>query len=162
MQKFRGRVDSHKVQVVDTTGAGDAFCAGVLIQLGKDISILEARRLPNLFFVDGLLCFFTNIFDFDAAEDPQTILQRAKVDTGLNRLEKVHFLHGILCLEIVVPYVVRLTLVTGFSDLQNEGKLREALRFANACGAITTTERGAIPSLPDMDTVMRFISKVPA
>jgi fructokinase len=71
-------------------------------------------------------------------------------------------LHGILCSEIVVPYVVRLTLVTGFSDLQNEGKLREALRFANACGAITTTERGAIPSLPDMDTVMRFISKVPA
>jgi fructokinase len=85
MQKFRGRVESHKVQVVDTTGAGDAFCAGVLIQLGKDMSILE-----------------------------------------------------------------------------NEGKLREALRFANACGAITTTERGAIPSLPDMDTVMRFISKVPA
>jgi len=71
-------------------------------------------------------------------------------------------LHGILCSEIVVPYVVRLTLVTGFSDLQNEGKLRETLRFANACGAITTTERGAIPSLPDMDTVMRFISKVPA
>jgi fructokinase len=65
-------------------------------------------------------------------------------------------------LEIVVPYVVRLILVTGFWDLQNEGKLREALRFANACGAITTTERGAIPSLPDMDTVMRFISKVPA
>jgi sugar/nucleoside kinase (ribokinase family) len=71
-------------------------------------------------------------------------------------------LHGILCSEIVVPYVVRLTLVTGFWDLQNEGKLREALRFANACGAITTTERGAIPSLPDMDTVMQFISKVPA
>jgi len=52
--------------------------------------------------------------------------------------------------------------MTGFWDLQNEGKLREALRFANACGAITTTERGAIPSLPDMDTVMQFISKVPA
>ncbi|CAM6020028.1 unnamed protein product [Sphagnum balticum] len=83
--KFRGRVDSLKVQVVDTTGAGDAFCAGLLIQLAKDISILE-----------------------------------------------------------------------------NEGKLREALRFANACGAITTTERGVIPSLPDMDTVMQFISKVPA
>jgi hypothetical protein len=61
MQKFRGRVDSLKVQVVDTTGAGDAFCAGILIQLAKDISILEARRLPNLFFVDCLLCFFTNI-----------------------------------------------------------------------------------------------------
>ncbi|CAK9872006.1 unnamed protein product [Sphagnum jensenii] len=81
--KFRGRVDSLKVQVVDTTGAGDAFCAGILTQLAKDLSILE-----------------------------------------------------------------------------NEGRLREALKFANACGAITTTERGAIPSLPDMDTVLRFISKV--
>jgi fructokinase len=81
--KFRGRVDSLKVQVVDTTGAGDAFCAGILTQLAKDLSILE-----------------------------------------------------------------------------NEGRLREALKFANACGAITTTERGAIPSLPDMDTVMRFLSKV--
>lgn len=44
--------------------------------------------------------------------------------------------------------------------LQDEGRLRDALKFANACGAITTTERGAIPALPDKDTVMRLISKV--
>jgi fructokinase len=71
--------------VVDTTGAGDAFCAGILSQLGKDSSVLE-----------------------------------------------------------------------------NEDRLREALKFANACGAITVTERGAIPALPDMDTVLSFISEVPA
>lgn len=43
---------------------------------------------------------------------------------------------------------------------QDEARLREALRFANACGAITTTERGAIPSMPDRDTVLRMISEV--
>ncbi|CAK9857215.1 unnamed protein product [Sphagnum jensenii] len=83
--KFRGTVEGLKVEVVDTTGAGDAFCAGILSQLGKDSSVLE-----------------------------------------------------------------------------NEDRLREALKFANACGAITVTERGAIPALPDMDTVLSFISEVPA
>ncbi|KAH7293594.1 hypothetical protein KP509_28G031900 [Ceratopteris richardii] len=41
---------------------------------------------------------------------------------------------------------------------QDEERLREALRFANACGALTTTERGAIPALPDKDTVLRLIN----
>lgn len=80
---FKGKVSGLKVQVVDTTGAGDAFCAGLLSQLVKDPSLME-----------------------------------------------------------------------------DEGRLRDALKFANACGAITTTERGAIPALPDKDTVMRLISKV--
>jgi hypothetical protein len=53
-------------------------------------------------------------------------------------------------------------MVTGFWHLQNEDRLREALKFANACGAITVTERGAIPALPDLDSVLSFISKVPA
>ncbi|CAN8252972.1 unnamed protein product [Cochlearia groenlandica] len=32
--------------------------------------------------------------------------------------------------------------------LEDETRLREVLRFANACGAITTTKKGAIPALP--------------
>lgn len=85
--KFRGHVNGVKVQVVDTTGAGDAFCAGLLSQLA------------------------------------------------------------------VVPSII-----------DDEPKLRNALTFANACGAITTTERGAIPALPDKDTVLRLIriSRSPA
>ncbi|KAG0577862.1 hypothetical protein KC19_5G187000 [Ceratodon purpureus] len=79
--KFYGQVGGFKVQVVDTTGAGDAFCAGLLSQLA------------------------------------------------------------------VFPDIV-----------EDEAKLREALLFANACGAITTTERGAIPSLPDKETVSRLLS----
>lgn len=49
-------------------------------------------------------------------------------------------------------------LVSDKSLYQDEARLREALCFANACGAITTTERGAIPALPDKDTVLRLIS----
>ncbi|CAL1361941.1 unnamed protein product [Linum trigynum] len=34
------------------------------------------------------------------------------------------------------------------SVLEDEARLREVLKFANACGAITTTKKGAIPALP--------------
>ncbi|KAK1272790.1 Fructokinase-2 [Acorus gramineus] len=47
------------------------------------------------------------------------------------------------------------------SDLnlyRNEKKLRDALLFANACGAITVTERGAIPALPTKEAVHKLIS----
>ncbi|KAJ8630793.1 hypothetical protein MRB53_024116 [Persea americana] len=36
------------------------------------------------------------------------------------------------------------------SLLEDENKLKNALRFANACGAICTTQKGAIPALPDV------------
>lgn len=40
----------------------------------------------------------------------------------------------------------------------NRDAIEQALRFANACGAITTTGRGAIPSLPTLDQVEAFLS----
>ncbi|KAG0460295.1 hypothetical protein HPP92_023423 [Vanilla planifolia] len=39
-------------------------------------------------------------------------------------------------------------LVKDLSSLQDEEKMREVLKFANACGAITTTKKGAIPAMP--------------
>ncbi|XP_048230640.1 probable fructokinase-6, chloroplastic [Ricinus communis] len=81
-KEFSGRVKGIKVDAVDTTGAGDAFVAGILSQLAED-----------------------------------------------------------------------------FSLLQNEGGLRDALRFANACGALTVTERGAIPALPTREAVLNAILK---
>lgn len=42
---------------------------------------------------------------------------------------------------------------------KDEKKLKEALLFANACGAITVTERGAIPALPTKEAVIDFIPK---
>jgi len=45
------------------------------------------------------------------------------------------------------------------SALQDEKKLREVLRFANACGAITTTKKGAIPSLPNEAEAMLLLDR---
>lgn len=46
---------------------------------------------------------------------------------------------------------------------EDEAKLREALYFANLCGAIATTERGAIPALPDQAAVTQLMNQsVPA
>ncbi|KAG4180009.1 hypothetical protein ERO13_A10G138400v2 [Gossypium hirsutum] len=42
--------------------------------------------------------------------------------------------------------------------LENESKLREVLKFANACGAITTTKKGAIPALPTEAEVLALIN----
>ncbi|CAL9121285.1 probable fructokinase-1 [Musa acuminata AAA Group] len=43
--------------------------------------------------------------------------------------------------------------------LQEEEKLREVLRFANACGAITTTKKGAIPALPNEAAAVELLKR---
>ncbi|CAN7064677.1 unnamed protein product [Brassica rapa subsp. trilocularis] len=50
-------------------------------------------------------------------------------------------------------------MVLSISDtLQSEEKkLRKVPRFANACGAITTTKKGAIPALPSDSEDLSFI-----
>ncbi|KAH9310850.1 hypothetical protein KI387_025885, partial [Taxus chinensis] len=50
-------------------------------------------------------------------------------------------------------------LVKDMSLLEDEKRLREVLLFANGAGAIATTEKGAIPALPDRAAVMTLISK---
>ncbi|KAJ8647374.1 hypothetical protein MRB53_000397 [Persea americana] len=45
------------------------------------------------------------------------------------------------------------------SIIQDEGKLRDALTFANACGALSTTQKGAIPGLPDAAMAHQLMRK---
>lgn len=47
------------------------------------------------------------------------------------------------------------------STLHDSTKLAALCRFANAVGALTTTGRGAIPALPDLATVQRFLDNNP-
>ncbi|KAK7272009.1 hypothetical protein RJT34_28338 [Clitoria ternatea] len=42
--------------------------------------------------------------------------------------------------------------------LEDEPRLRDVLKFANACGAITTTKKGAIPALPKEEDALTLIN----
>ncbi|PSS34932.1 Fructokinase-4 like [Actinidia chinensis var. chinensis] len=43
------------------------------------------------------------------------------------------------------------------SVFEDEARLREILKYANACGAITTTKKGAIPALPTESEVLSLV-----
>uniref|UniRef100_A0A6N2KRP5 Carbohydrate kinase PfkB domain-containing protein n=1 Tax=Salix viminalis TaxID=40686 RepID=A0A6N2KRP5_SALVM len=45
------------------------------------------------------------------------------------------------------------------SVLEDEPRLREILGFANACGAITTTKKGAIPTLPTTADALELVNE---
>ncbi|EXB88920.1 hypothetical protein L484_003616 [Morus notabilis] len=45
------------------------------------------------------------------------------------------------------------------SIIEDEARLRAVLKFANACGAITTTKKGAIPALPTETEVLSLVNK---
>ena len=52
-------------------------------------------------------------------------------------------------------------LLTDWSGLKEEMRVRSICRTANAVGALATTERGAIPALPTLDRVHRFLDSHP-
>ncbi len=52
-------------------------------------------------------------------------------------------------------------LLANWSVLKEEARVRSICRTANAVGALTTTERGAIPALPTRDRVRRFLDGHP-
>ncbi|KAI4354948.1 hypothetical protein L6164_003768 [Bauhinia variegata] len=55
-----------------------------------------------------------------------------------------------------------LSILAAHKDIyKEERRLREALAFANACGAATVTQRGAIPALPTKDAVLRLLYQIP-
>ena len=50
-------------------------------------------------------------------------------------------------------------LIADRGDRRRPDRLRELCRFANAVGALTTTERGAIPALPTRERVERCLER---
>lgn len=49
-------------------------------------------------------------------------------------------------------------IVDDHSIIQDEAKLKEVLKYACACGAITTTKKGAIPALPTHSEVLSLLN----
>ncbi|OMO85965.1 Ribokinase [Corchorus capsularis] len=54
------------------------------------------------------------------------------------------------------------SLASDINLIEDEKRLREALLFANACGALTVTQRGAIPALPTKEAVLDFLKGIAA
>lgn len=54
-----------------------------------------------------------------------------------------------------------LTQVIKFGMAQLDARIWDALRFANAAGALTSTRRGAIPALPTLQEVNDFLRQAP-
>ncbi|KAG6395510.1 hypothetical protein SASPL_146155 [Salvia splendens] len=52
-------------------------------------------------------------------------------------------------------------IVDDLSIIQDEAKLKEVLKYACACGAITTTKKGAIPALPNHSEVLEVLKTGP-
>ncbi|KAL8141493.1 hypothetical protein V2J09_014525 [Rumex salicifolius] len=50
-------------------------------------------------------------------------------------------------------------LASDLTIIQDERRLREALCFANGCGAVTVTKRGAIPALPSKEAVLELLKQ---
>ncbi len=50
-------------------------------------------------------------------------------------------------------------LLTDPATFTDEARLRDLCRFANAVGALATTQRGAIPALPDREQVLDFLRR---
>lgn len=48
LQEFSGRVKGLKVDPVDTTGAGDAFVAGILSQFASDTLLLQVILILDI------------------------------------------------------------------------------------------------------------------
>jgi len=53
----------------------------------------------------------------------------------------------------VAGFLAELALAGSLEGILNDGELTNALRFANACGALATQKAGAIPSLPTREEV---------
>lgn len=67
------------------------------------------------------------------------------------------------CNMIVVYEYIRFMLLIEHQGIhrQDEARLREVLRYASACGAITTTKKGAIPALPSHSQVLTLLNNDP-
>ncbi|KAL2570164.1 hypothetical protein AAZV13_18G171400 [Glycine max] len=67
-------------------------------------------------------------------------------------------IHNKILHDLYSAYVHKHNAIINATDRNlDEKRLREALDFANACAAFTVTGRGAIPSLPTKDAVLRIL-----
>lgn len=81
---------------------------------------------------------------------------RAPQTNGYVKSFRVDAIDSTGCGDSFVGALLTQLVQFGMTDL--DAHIPQALRFANAAGAITSTRRGAIPALPTLDEVNAFLS----
>ena len=100
----------------------------------------EGLRLMVITHGSGGCHYLSERFEGDVASFPVTAVDA----TGAGDAFVAGLLQGLLAAP---------------GSLDDEQQLRDLCRFANAVGALTTQERGAIPALPDRAQVERFLAR---
>lgn len=107
------------------------------------------------------------VYDIQMAEQAAVILLKRGVRQVVIKMgESGAYLHNGRSSELVSAFRVEAVDTTAAGDafngalavaLEKDVELREAVRFANAAGAISTTRHGAQPSMPSMAEVKEFL-----
>ena len=86
------------------------------------------------------------IFDFEGAHEAVAGFKAEAIDTlGAG--------------DAFVAGLLSQVLESGLESCLNAPKMREVLRFSNACGALATQKAGAIPALPTRNEVENFLHR---
>ncbi|KAF6168280.1 hypothetical protein GIB67_014515 [Kingdonia uniflora] len=104
-------------------------------------------------FGEMIINFISTVGGVSLAETPvfKKAASRAPVNVTLKYQDKE---------GIIFHYIRILNNLSSDSDLcKNEGRLKEALLFANAYSAIILTEKGAIPAVSTREVILQILPK---
>jgi fructokinase len=144
-------VPGFDVRTVDTTGAGDAFVAGLLVGL-----VDEAAAATSIV---GAQAASAGVAPREGVTPRQGVAEVVGDAEPVSR--GVASSGGRGGIDKTKTERAMMTPTSGVSlRMFCEAQWRRALTLANAVGALCTTKLGAIPALPTMDEVRTFLANV--
>lgn len=169
----------HAVDVARAAGCLVSYDPNLRLPLWPDANAardsmwLGLKKAHVVKLSDDESAFLTGLDDLDAARQVLWHDELKLMVVTRGRAGCVYFTPA--CSGAVESFTVEAVDATGAGDgfvagllqglladpttFEDETRLRELCRFANAVGALATTQRGAIPALPEHQRVLHFLSQ---
>ena len=169
----------HAVDVARAAGCLVSYDPNLRLPLWPDANaardgmLLGLKKVHVVKLSDDESEFLTGLRDLDAARQALWHDELKLMVVTRGRAGCVYFTPA--CSGAVESFTVEAVDATGAGDgfvagllqglladpttFEDETRLRELCRFANAVGALATTQRGAIPALPERQRVLHFLSQ---